>query len=202
MNANFAFLNSFSKIDEESFYKLVKISKYKVLKKNEIIVREGEIPAPKIYMLISGIMRAYVSSETGKQHNKKLFAAHTFAGSLTSIITKKPSKQTYETLTRCEVIETDFLAFLELTKTDIKLSNLYNRVLEKIFMEYERRNIELMSMDATQRYRRLRQRIPNIDDLIPQFQIASFLSITPVQLSRIRKKMNNSFLYKHMLIKN
>jgi len=55
-----------------------------------------------------------------------------------------------------------------------------------------------MSLNATQRYLNLRQCIPNIDDLIPQFQIASFLNITPVQLSRVRKKLN----YKHMLMKN
>ena len=57
-------------------------------------------------------------------------------------------------------------------------------------MEYEERSLELMSMDATERYLKLRERIPHIDDLIPQFQIASFLSITPVQLSRIRKNLN------------
>ena len=190
MNANFTFLNSFAKIDEESFKKLSKISKYKILKKHEIIVREGELSSPKIYMLISGVMRAYVNSESGKQHNKKLFASKSFVGSLTSIINKRVSEQTYETLTKCEVIETDFTAFLKLCKTDIHFSNLYNRILEKVFMEYERRNIELMSLDATERYMKLRKRIPNFDDRIPQFQIASFLSITPVQLSRIRKKMN------------
>ena len=65
-------------------------------------------------------------------------------------------------------------------------------------MEYERRSLELMSLNATERYLNLRKRIPNIDELIPQFQIASFLNITPVQLSRVRKKLN----YKHMLMKN
>ncbi len=198
MNANFVFLNSFAQIDEESFNKLTKISRYRLLDKNEVVAKEGEIPSPKIYMLISGIMRAYINSESGKQHNKKIFPPKSFVGSLTSIITKKPSKLTYETLTKCKVVETDFLAFKKLCESDVKLSNLYNKVLENVFMQYERRSIELMSMDATQRYLNLRKRIPNIDDLIPQFQIASFLNITPVQLSRVRKKLN----YKHMLMKN
>ncbi len=189
-NANFTFLNSFAEIDEVGFKKLEKIASYKTLKKHEIIAKQGEIPSPNVYMLISGIMRAYINTESGKQYNKKLFVPKSFVGPLTGIITKKPSELTYETLTECKVIELNFAIFMDMCKTDIKLSNLYNRVLENIFIEYERRNLELMSIDATQRYLNLRQRIPNIDDLIPQFQIASFLNITPVQLSRVRKKLN------------
>lgn len=198
MNANFAFLNSFANIDEAAFDKLKNISSYRVLNKNEIIAKEGEVPLANVYMLISGIMRAYINVESGKQHNKKIFAPRSFVGALTAIITNKPSKFTYQALTECEVFEIDFAAFLKLSETDITFSNLYNRILENVFMEYERRSLELMTLNATQRYLKLRQRIPNIDDLIPQFQIASFLNITPVQLSRVRKKLN----YKHMLIKN
>ena len=198
MNANFVFLNSFTQIDEAAFKKLQGIASYRILRKNEIVAREGEIPSPSVYMLISGVMRAYISTESGKQYNKKLFVPKSFVGPLTAIITKRPSKLTYETLTECKVIETNFETFLGMCKTDIQLSNLYNKVLENIFMEYERRSLELMSLNATERYLNLRKRIPNIDELIPQFQIASFLNITPVQLSRVRKKLN----YKHMLMKN
>lgn len=190
MNYNFEFLNSFTEIDRSAFEKLKKISSYRVLKKNEVIVREGELSTSGICMLISGIMRAYINAENGKQHNKKIFAPRSFVGGLTSIITNTPSRLTYEALTKCEIFEIDFKAFLELCKKDIKISNLYNHILEKIFMEYEQRSLELMSMDATERYLNLRKRIPHIDDLIPQFQIASFLGITPVQLSRIRKNLN------------
>ncbi|MCK0109617.1 Crp/Fnr family transcriptional regulator [Flavobacteriaceae bacterium S0825] len=198
MNANFVFLNSFTQIDEAAFKRLQEITSYRILRKNEIVAREGEIPSLSVYMLISGVMRAYISTESGKQYNKKLFVPKSFVGPLTAIITKRPSKLTYETLTECKVIETNFETFLGMCKTDIQLSNLYNKVLENIFMEYERRSLELMSLNATERYLNLRKRIPNIDELIPQFQIASFLNITPVQLSRVRKKLN----YKHMLMKN
>ena len=189
MNRNLAFLNSFVEVSEDSFAKLQKISTYKELDANTIITKEGEIPN-KVYMLVSGIMHGYINSESGKQFNKKIFSPTSFVGALTSIITHKPSKLTYQALTKCKVFEVDFITFMSLCKTDINISNLYVKILESIFMQYERRSLELMSLNATQRYLKLRQRIPNIDDLIPQFQIASFLGITPVQLSRIRKKMN------------
>ena len=56
----------------------------------------------------------------------------------------------------------------------------------------EKRIFDLSSLDAKQRYLKLRKFIPEIDALIPQYHIASYLNITPVQLSRIRKDIYKS----------
>jgi hypothetical protein len=88
------------------------------------------------------------------------------------------------------VYEIDFIQIIKLCKTNLEISNLYNKILEKIFISYEERQLELISMNAKQRYLQLRKRMPDIDTMIPQYQIASYLSITPVQLSRIRKDLN------------
>ncbi len=48
---------------------------------------------------------------------------------------------------------------------------------------------ELSSLNATERYVKLKKEIPDIDNLIQQYHIASYLNITPVQLSRIRKEL-------------
>ena len=66
---------------------------------------------------------------------------------------------------------------------------MYNRILEHVFIRYEERQLELISMDAKAQYLALLKKMPNIEELIPQYQIASYLSITPVQLSRIRRKI-------------
>ena len=189
MNKNFIFLNSFINISEGTFEKLQKISSFKVVEPNTPVARAGEI-ASKIYLLVSGIMRVYLRDESGKEYNKNFFMPLSFVGSYTSIIQNEPAKLTYETMTECKLYEIDFKAIIELCKKDLEISNLYNKILEKIFISYEERQLELISLDAKQRYLRLRARFPDIDSLIPQYQIASYLSITPVQLSRIRKTLN------------
>jgi len=63
--------------------------------------------------------------------------------------------------------------------------------LEYVICQNDVRHKELLSMNATERYLSLRKQIPNIDNLIPQYQIATYLSITPVQLSRIRNNLNH-----------
>jgi len=189
LNPNFAYINSFINVSQESFEKLQKISSFKVIEANKPIAKVGD-KTSKIYMLVSGLMRVFLSSECGKEFNKNFFMPLCFVGSFTSLIKNEPSKLTYETLTECKVYEIDFNKLVNLCKQDIAISNLYNKIVEHIFIKYEERQLELISMDSKQRYLELRKRIPDIDALIPQYHIASYLSVTPVQLSRIRKKLN------------
>ncbi|MEW4925022.1 Crp/Fnr family transcriptional regulator [Algibacter sp. 2305UL17-15] len=182
------FLSAFGDISEEAFLKLKNISEYKKIDANTQVDKLGKIPS-KIYLVISGVMRCYVTSESGREFNKRFFFSTDFAGSLTALIKNAPSEIVYETLTDCEVYEIDFVALTKLCEKDIVINNLYSRILEKVFMRYEKRQLELISMNASQRYQRLKEDIPNIDKLVPQYHIASYLSITPVQLSRIRKKL-------------
>jgi len=44
-------------------------------------------------------------------------------------------------------------------------------------------------LNALERYLCLKKEIPNIENLIQLNQIANYLNITPVQFSRIRKKI-------------
>ena len=188
MNPNYLFLNSFVDLPEDAFNKLKKLGVFKRIKAKTIVTKTGETPT-KYYLLVSGLMSAHMDSECGKVFTKNIFSPMSFVASLTALIKKEPSKLTYKTLTDCKVYEFDFIELMKLCESDFMISLLYARILEQVFIVYEKRNMELQSLDATQRYLKLRKRIPKIDDLIAQHQIASFLSITPIQMSRIRKKL-------------
>ncbi|MGC6430683.1 MAG: Crp/Fnr family transcriptional regulator [Jejuia sp.] len=182
------FLSSHGEIPFSTLLKLQDIAEFKTVGANVQLDKFGKIPS-KIYLLLSGTMRCYITSESGKEHNKNFFFPFSFAGSLTALIKKEPAKIAYETLSECTLYEIDFYQFMDLCQKDSSINNLYARLLEQTFIKYEKRQLELISMDASQRYKKLKDDIPNIDKLIPQYHIASYLSITPVQLSRIRKKL-------------
>jgi len=188
MNPNFVYLNSLTDLSEDTFKELQKLSTFKRIKAHTVIVKTGE-KSTKFYFLVSGIVRAYLTSECGKVYNKNIFSPINFIASFTGLITNKPSELAFETLTDCKVYEFDFKAFFNLCKKNFSVCLLYAKILEQVYIRNENRNIELLTLNATQRYLKLREQIHNIDDLIQQFQIASYLSITPVQLSRIRKEL-------------
>ena len=68
-----------------------------------------------------------------------------------------------------------------------RIISLMNYIL-KLFLKLDNLFIEGFNKS----YLKLIGQIPEINDLIPQFHIASYLGITPVQLSRIRKKLGHN----------
>jgi CRP-like cAMP-binding protein len=188
-NPSVTFLNSFSGISEEILEELRNVSKFKKIKSGKQLVKLNEVPS-KVYMLLSGVVRCYLITESGKEFNKNFYLPIGFVGPLTALIKKKPSLFVFEALSDCEVYEIDYNKLIDLCKINKSVNMLYSKVLEAVYVIYEKRLIELISLDAKGRYLALRKQIPEVDELIPQYHIASYLGITPVQLSRIRKKMD------------
>lgn len=183
------FLNSFSNISDDVIQDLLKISELRTVKAGKQIVKLNEVPS-KVYMLVSGIVRCYLSTESGKEFNKSFYFPLSFVGSLTALIQRTPSLFVFETLQDTEIYEVDYYKLIELCKKNESLNMLYSKVLESVYTMYEKRLVELISLDAKDRYLELQKQIPKVDELIPQYHIASYLGITPVQLSRIRKKID------------
>lgn len=183
------FLGMFvEELSNESIKQIEDLLVFKTFKKGEIIVNIGDVPK-NFYLIKSGIIRAYVLDETGKEHIKNLFRAPHITGPLSSIIKGKKSRTVYECLTDCEVFMGNQLDFVELTKKNHELALLNNRILERIFLIVEDRVRSLTILNATQRYLKALRDFPDIENLIPQYHIAGYLNITNVQLSRIRKKI-------------
>lgn len=178
-------LSSLSTSSKNEFLNLLTLSNYK---KGYVIAEYGEVPV-NFFVLKSGIVRSYITNDNGKEFIRAFFVPVVSTGSFSALILEKPSKLTYDCLTDCEVYVGNFKAFKQLVSENIEISNMYNKVLERIFIRMEKRIFELSVLDATKRYLNLKKEIPSIDNLIPQYHIASYLNITPVQLSRIRKDL-------------
>lgn len=185
---NFEFLNSKFHISKEAYTILQGLATYKKLKQGEILVEQGA-NCDKMFFIVSGLLRAYHVLESGKEITKNLYTPFSFVGPFSSIVKKETSFLTIDALVESSVYVINFKTFLEYAKTNIEMSNIYNRILENIFIVYEKKYMDYLRLNATERYKILKLRIPNIDNLIPQYQIASYLNITPVQLSRLKKDL-------------
>jgi CRP-like cAMP-binding protein len=67
-----------------------------------------------------------------------------------------------------------------------------SKLTQEIFIEKEKREREFLSDDAETRYLNFIQKYSGIEKRINQYQIASYLGISHVTLSRIRKNQRNS----------
>ncbi|MEO9570481.1 MAG: Crp/Fnr family transcriptional regulator [Polaribacter sp.] len=188
MNFLVDFINSINLTPQESIEKLLSLIKLQELKKGDNIALTGEIPKD-IFIIKSGIIRSFHIDEKGKEYIRHFFTPIKATGALRALILNKPSRLSYDCLTNCEVYAINYKDFKKLTEKDKNIVNLYAKILEYIFIALEAKIYDLSVLNATERYLKLKTQIPGIENLIPQYHIASYLNITAVQLSRIRKEI-------------
>jgi CRP-like cAMP-binding protein len=184
------FISKNSNLPIESVKQFRALFTLKSVKKKHILAKMNETPTD-FYILKEGIVRSFFTDEKGRELIRSLYVPITSTGALSALILNKPSKISYDCLTDCEVYVGNFSEFKKLVENEIHVSIMYNKILENIFIKMEARIFELSMLNATERYLKVKKEIPNIEKLIPQYHIASFLNITPVQLSRIRRDLIN-----------
>jgi CRP-like cAMP-binding protein len=187
-NEIYDYITSFYPMSKNSFDQMLGASSCKQLKAGDILVDSGDVPS-KIYMLNKGVMRSFVRLESGKEVTKSLFLPITILASFDALLKQLPSNSIYEALTDSDIYILEYFQFKALCESNIEILGFYAKFLETLICEKDKKHIELLTMGGKARYLNLRKMIPNIDNLIPQYQIAKYLSITPVQLSRIRAKL-------------
>lgn len=175
-------------IPEESLDKLISIASIETYEKGYLLAEVSKF-TKNFYLLKKGLVSSFYSDQSSKKYIRTIFTPGSTTGCLRSLIEKTPCNLTYDCLTECEVYKFDFQKFEDFAKDDIHLTNLYNKVLKNIYVKLESKIYDLAVLNATERYLDMKKEIPNIENLIPQYQIASYLNITPVQLSRIRKEI-------------
>lgn len=183
-----SFIHKVHPLKEESIELIKDIVVYKKLKKGTLLLQKGE-PSKKFYAIKKGVIRSFYIDEKGKEYNRALYKEYSTTGCFYSLVNKTTVKSNFECLSDCEVIEGNYNEYIQLTRKHLDIALFNNKVTEIIYSRTEERAYDLSVLDATERYKRLQLKIPNIESLIPLYQIASYLNITNVQLSRIRKKI-------------
>lgn len=179
---------NYHSLPERSFQLFSQIFSIKPYKKGDIIYRKGEKEG-KFFIITEGVARSVIMDEKGNEQTRLFFKYSMAFGSPESNLEEKISLTEINCLTDTRIYEGSFKALLALTFKDHYISILYSRFLEQMFVMMTKKVNSLSTLDATHRYLDLKKEIPNIEDLIQLKKIASYLSITPIQLSRIRKEL-------------
>ena len=157
------------------------------LKKDDYFVREG-VQANEIAFLERGVVRAFYTNKQGKEYNKTLFTAPAIIGSYVSLISKTKNRLPQQALTDCTIWRANYDVIERLSEGNYEIERLRRKIAERFFVRSEKKQLEMALLEAKERYSIFREEHPGFEDIIPQYHIASYLGISPTQLSRIRKK--------------
>ncbi len=167
--------------------KLVSIFEEVKVNKGFCFAKRGEY-SKKMAFVTSGVLRAYHCNEKGEEYNKTFFTEGSFIGAYSSLVTGKKNKIDIDCLTDCTLLVANFNTFTSFYDTYPKIERLSRILAEQFFVSKEKKEIELVTLEAKERYEIFKREHPNLDQRIPQYHIASYLGVSPTQLSRIRAK--------------
>ena len=151
-----------------------------------ILLEEGKI-ADRLYLIHKGCLRLFFYNE-GKDITFQFFFEGDFVASFDSLYRRKPSLFSLESIEPTEVSTIKRDDFYHIIEQRPSLKQIYEEKLIDRFHVYQQLFLSRIKNTPQQRYEELLKEYPDIIQRVPQHYIASYLGITPVSLSRIRKR--------------
>lgn len=182
------YFNSISPLSEETWQEVSALFKPKSLAVNAYFIEEKKY-ANEVAFLEKGIVRAFFTNNEAKEYNKQFFVGPNIIGAYTSLLTKEKNLIPQQALTECVIWVAKYSELEKLFPKFHDFERLGRKLAEFYFLEKEKKELEMALMDATERYLLFKEQFPLLEQSIQQYHIASYLSISPTQLSRLRNKL-------------
>lgn len=182
-------INQYHPLSDETIKALLNICTEKKYHKNELLLESGSM-ARYYYFIKSGLIGYYTADEQGDHIYKIFFEENSFVASTAAIIKNEPSEFNIIALEDCSVLRYPVQAYRELLAQYHDLALFQIHYLEQNWVvKKEPLEVSLKYETAKQRYLQLLEN-KSLHNRLKQHQIASYLGITPTQLSRIKKEIN------------
>ena len=157
--------------------------------KNVVFV-EKDRNNTKEYFLLEGLCRSYLYNANGDEVTLSFFTPNT-AISPNLIRTKSDiSILNIQALTNIKMTSFSSKELLALMHSDREIEVWANTVLQTVLLQKVSKEINQISMNAKERLVAFRSEYPALENLIPHSYISSYLGITNVSLSRLRKELS------------
>lgn len=148
------------------------------------LLRQGEAQS-KIHLLHHGVARAVYHANNGVERVKEFYFAGEYCFLYLNWLTKTPADYSLQMITVGETSEIS-LALLDAPENqDIKTQLLIQQLIYK-----EKKEQMLLLNTPEQRYRYVQTHFPDWESQLTQRDLANYIGITPVSLSRIRQRLN------------
>lgn len=165
---------------------ILSISDYKKFKSREIILKNGR-KDKKIIIILKGSVRSYDIVE-GVDMNCHLRSEGYIMGDARSFGDNLVSRLTTEAITNVDVLILDMGELETIGFKNPKIMKFYISIMKEIIVVFSHRIHTFVTMDATGRYQDLMKWNPDYLKSTFDKHLASFLGITPLTFTRIKKK--------------
>lgn len=171
-------------LNEEHLVQYSEILKRVHLKRKEFLIEAGDI-CSFIGFVQEGVLRTYVHTEA-EEYNIDFHLPNSFVSGYKSFLTQTPTKAYIQALSDTTVYIISYSDYQNLLKNSTDWYRLGKYIVDALFIIKCKRESSLLMESATERYKSFLKEYPQIEQLVAQYHIASYLGIKPESLSRIK----------------
>ncbi|WP_116125329.1 Crp/Fnr family transcriptional regulator [Lewinella sp. IMCC34183] len=157
------------------------------VRRREVLLRAGDRCAT-LWFIQRGSLGCYYTTDSGKRLTVMFAFADWWLTDMNCFINNLPSQTTIEALEDTEywmISRTDYDRLFEVMP---KFERYFRLLMQGGYIREQVRVQEAISLPAAERYRRLTERYPDLDQKVSQKHIASYLGISPKVLSTLRRE--------------
>ncbi len=175
-------------LSSEAWIDLEYIVHISELKTEEFLFREGSRAMDEAF-LVRGVLRAFYRSYDGGEVNVAFYRESNVLPPHYFRTKNGISNLNIQALSDVVVAKFNTDQFSALRYKHESLMKYGNVIVERELEYKTQREILLLTKNAEERYKTFREIYPGLESYISQYHVASYLGITPVSLSRIRKSL-------------
>jgi len=174
-------------ISSEIENKLNEIIIEKKLVKGEIVLSDNSLKKEHVFVA-SGCLRSFYKTENGKEQTIQFAIKNWWISDYMTLYTNNKSVLAIESLTHSKILIIENENIEKFYKEFPQFEVFQRKNFEKRMATLQKRILSLLTLSASEKYNQFINDYQAFEKVIPNYQIASFLGITPESLSRVRKE--------------
>lgn len=159
----------------------------KFYQKSSHVFKQGDNDS-HMYFIKTGLIKAYYLTIDGKEFIKSFILPGNIIGNLSSIKTELPCTFSLQCLEESELYRLNYQDIYNQCLSDQNMSKTMIDILLQLVQKKEKREFEFLCLSAEERYDLLKLNKPELIDKLTQNDIAKYLGVTAVGLSRIKNR--------------
>ena len=181
-------INSIFPISVNSINEIEDILEFKSVHKGDTFIKRNKRNTNE-YFIHEGICRSYLVSPEGEEITLSFFTSNSILSPFSTRTKEEVSLLNFQALTDVRLSSMNAYEFEELMINNLEIRRFGNAVLRNELARKVDKEIGLASLTAKERLLKFREQYPMLENLIPHTDIASYLGITNISLSRLRRDL-------------
>jgi CRP-like cAMP-binding protein len=158
-------------------------------RKGAVLLSQGDVPV-SCYFVLKGCVRQFSLTEDGEETSIEFFMEEEAVLIFGSQAERKPSEYSLACIEDSEILVGVLNGLPAMFAKYPKLVSITRTMMERDFAKTQADFASFKALCPEARYRSLLEKRPELLKRVPQYQLASYIGVTPESLSRIRKRIS------------